>query len=75
MVQRIEHITEDGVEKKWCGKCKSFVSIGNFNNCSKTWDKLRPTCKSCLSQERLEKKEKITEYNKQYWEKTKEAQS
>lgn len=75
MVLRIQHINEDGVEKKWCGKCKSFVSVENFNNCAKTWDKLRPTCKTCLSHERLDKKEKITEYNKLYWEKTKDAQS
>lgn len=74
MVQRIEHIVENGLEKKWCGKCKSFQSLETFNNCAKSWDKLRPTCKLCLSKDRSENKDKMTEYNKKYWVKTKDIQ-
>lgn len=75
MVKRIEHITDDNLEKKWCGKCKSFLSIINFNNCAKAWDKLFPTCKGCLRQERLAKKNKKNEHNERCLEKTKEAQN
>lgn len=71
---RIEHKTENGVECKYCGHCKVFKPITLFGNSSQTWDKLRPTCKDCLKQNNVENKEKKTEYNKQYWEKTKHQQ-
>jgi hypothetical protein len=74
MVKRIQHITEDGIEKKRCGKCNTYKSLDTFNNCKTTWDKLRPTCKDCLGENRIENKEKITEYNKTYWQETKEEQ-
>ena len=75
MTKRTEHITENNIEKKWCGKCESFLSIASFNKCAKAWDKLFPTCKGCLRQERLEKKDKKNEHNKRCLEKTKEAQN
>jgi hypothetical protein len=74
MTPRIAHITEDGIEKKRCCSCKEFKALDNYNACAKTWDNLRPTCKGCLSNERAANKEKMTEYNKQYWEKTKKEQ-
>jgi hypothetical protein len=74
MVKRIPHITQDGIEKKRCGKCETYKSLDTFNNCKATWDKLRPTCKDCLEEERKTNKDKITEYNKAYWQETKEEQ-
>jgi hypothetical protein len=74
MVPRIQHIIEDNVEKKRCGKCCTYKSIELFNYCKQSWDKLRITCKECLEQERKENKDKITEYNKKYWQETQEEQ-
>lgn len=74
MVKRIEHITEDGVEKRWCGSCKIYLSIENFGKSSSTWDGLRPTCKECLHEQVVTNKEKITEYNKIYWQRTMDKQ-
>ena len=73
MVKRIEHIVEDGVEKKKCGKCDEYRPLDVFNK-GQSWDNLRNTCKLCLAQARIENKEKMTEYNKEYWQKTKEQQ-
>ena len=72
---RIEHKIENNVEKKHCGKCKTFKPLDNFGNASDTWDLLRNTCKDCLKQENLNKKDKITEYNKKYWQETKKEQT
>lgn len=74
MTKRYEHTFQDGVERKWCGKCKKYVDIKDFNK-AKTWDKLRPTCKICLKDERRLNKDKIREYNVQYWKDTHEKQS
>tara|TARA_Y100000389_G_scaffold152362_1_gene152336 strand:+ start:7675 stop:8460 length:786 start_codon:yes stop_codon:yes gene_type:complete len=71
---RIEHIFENNIEKKHCGKCKTFVNISNFNR-GKTWDLLRNTCKTCLHEERMKNRPKMREYNKKYWERTKEEQT
>lgn len=74
MVERIEHQVNDGVECKWCGKCKSYKPLVKFGKSKQTWDKFRPTCKDCLHQYNVENKEQRTEYNKKYWQDTKEAQ-
>lgn len=71
---RIEHKIENNVEKKHCGKCKTFKPLDNFGNASDTWDLLRNTCKECLKQENIKNKDKRTEYNKKYWEITKDDQ-
>lgn len=71
---RIEHKTENGVECKYCGRCKVFKPTTLFGNCPRAWDKLRPTCKDCLKEINVENKDKRTEYNKQYWENTKDQQ-
>ena len=54
MTPRIEHKFIDGVENKRCCSCKLYSPLSNYNKSSKTWDKLRPTCKICLSKESLE---------------------
>lgn len=75
MVNKKEHIFEEDVEKRWCGKCKTYKPLDNFGYSKSTWDNLRPTCKECLHEQNMSEKEKRTEYNKQYWEKTKDKQS
>jgi hypothetical protein len=77
MTPKIEHKVEDGIEKKWCGKCQTFKPLNVFGNSKSTWDNYRPTCKECLKENNAkpEVKEKKTEYNKQYWEDTKEEQT
>lgn len=72
---RIEHITENDIEKKHCGKCKIYKSLEVFGNSCSSWDGLRTTCKECLKLENIQNKDKKTEYNKKYWEETKELQS
>lgn len=65
---RIEHVNN----QKCCGRCKNFKNFDKFNYCKNTWDNMRNTCKDCLKQERNSKKEQMSEYNKKYWQKTKE---
>lgn len=74
MTPRIEHIIENGIEQKRCCKCQVYRPLDNYNKSKQSWDKLRPECKICLEEKRTLNKEKMTEYNKQYWEKTKEEQ-
>lgn len=74
MVPRIQHITEDNIEKKRCGKCQIYKPISTYNYSKQSWDKLRHTCKECLENERKENKDRITEYNKKYWKDTQEDQ-
>jgi len=80
MVQRIEHIFEDEIEKKWCGKCKTFkICKGDSSKFGKggkkCWDGLRPTCKDCLAEHNAQHKEEKHAYNAEYWKKTKDSQS
>lgn len=80
MVQRIQHITENGVEKKWCGKCKTYKNCKGEESRfgkggKKCWDGLRPTCKDCLAEHNANHKEERHAYNAKYWEKTKQWQS
>jgi hypothetical protein len=74
MTKRIEHIEEDGVEKKWCGKCKSFKTLEIFGYSNSTWDNFRPTCKECLHEQNMANKEARTEYNREYWQRTMDVQ-
>lgn len=75
MVARIPHVFNDGVELKRCGKCETYRNLTEFNYAKKTWDNLRTTCKPCLNKARESNKSKKTEYNKEYWSRTKEKQS
>ena len=49
--------------------------LDNFLACTTTWDGLRPTCQDCLKKQRVGNKERMTEYNKKCWQKTKVEQS
>ena len=74
MTPRIQHKLIDGVENKRCCSCKLYSPLSNYNKSSQSWDKLRPTCKTCLTKERKDNIEKIREYNVKYWENTKDSQ-
>jgi hypothetical protein len=39
--------TIEGLESKFCRKCKKWWATGWFNKCSVTWDKLQNYCKVC----------------------------
>jgi hypothetical protein len=73
--RRKEHIFIDGVEYKNCSHCHENRELSEYVNCPASWDSLRPTCNVCLHETRVENKERITAYNKDYWQKTKEEQT
>lgn len=66
---------DDGVEKRHCGKCKLFKPLTSFGYSKNTWDNLRSTCKDCLHVGNMQNKVNRTNYNKEYWQRTKEEQS
>jgi hypothetical protein len=45
--KRIEHVVEDGVEKKHCSKCKTFKPVSEYYKHKDTWDELTCVCKTC----------------------------
>lgn len=48
MPKRIEHkIDENGLELKWCGRCKQFKSLDSFAKHSGKWDGLQERCSEC----------------------------
>ncbi len=69
------HTFVNGIEGKPCSKCKTWKSLESFNNLKSSWDGLRTECKDCLHLYRVGNKENMTEYNKEYWIKTKERQT
>lgn len=44
---RMEHIFEDGVEKKRCSNCKKYLPLDNFGSNSALWDGLSSRCQLC----------------------------
>jgi len=74
MTPRIENIIENNIEKKRCCKCKIYKDLTLFGNSKTSWDKLRPNCKDCLRNYNIINKNKISNYNKKYWQETKEIQ-
>lgn len=73
--RRKPHIFINGVEYKNCSKCKKDRPLQEYTNYTNSWDGLRPTCNSCLQEYRENNKEQKTEYNKDYWQKTKVEQT
>ena len=65
----------NGVEQKRCGKCETYRNLSEFNYSKQSRDNLCPACKPCLPREREANKSRMTEYNKQYWARTKDKQS
>ncbi len=47
MPPRIEHIFEDGIEKKRCSRCRQYLSLENFIYKSDRWDKKSNECNRC----------------------------
>lgn len=71
---RIPHETINGVVGKKCCRCKEWHPLTEYGKLSSHWDKLRSDCKPCLKKQNEQNKEKRTAYNKQYWQKTMDAQ-
>lgn len=66
MPKRIEHkFDENGVELKWCGRCKQFKPLSEFAKHSGKWDGLQERCTSCRKQQYLDQgKETAKKYRK-----------
>ena len=47
--KRINHIFEDGKEKKRCSACREYKELSEFNAKADRWDKLSNECFRCLS--------------------------
>lgn len=45
--KRIEHRIVDGVELKYCFKCRTWKNILDFTTCKTRWDKLQKICRIC----------------------------
>lgn len=72
---RVIHTEQDGVMGKPCCTCKTWKSLTTYNKSPTKWDGLRNECKDCLASYRKKNKDKMTEYNKNYWVETKEDQT
>jgi hypothetical protein len=49
MSKRIEHIFEDGIEKKRCSRCKQYLPLDHYLYKTDRWDKLSNECIRCIS--------------------------
>ena len=49
MSKRIQHIFEDGIEKKRCSRCKQYLPLDHYLYKSDRWDKLSNECIRCIS--------------------------
>ena len=53
MSKKVEHIIEDGVEKKWCSRCKQYRSLEKFHSTvGYSWDNLFYLCADCIKEKR-----------------------
>lgn len=73
--RRKQHIIKDSVNGKNCSECKDWKPLERYNKDPNHWDGLRVTCMDCLANYRAKNKERMTEYNKNYWVKTKDIQT
>lgn len=55
---RREHKFENGIELKYCGKCKKWLELTFFNKNKNTWDKVETMCKICYSSEDVRKQDR-----------------
>lgn len=62
-MKRIEHKFENGIEFKWCGRCKQFKPISEFSKHSGKWDGLQERCNNCRHQQ-YQEQGKETQRNK-----------
>jgi hypothetical protein len=56
---------------KRCSECKTFRDKGCFGKDSHTWDLLKTTCKKCVRERAVQKKEWFRSYQKTYYLKNK----
>lgn len=69
---RIPHKIIDGVEHKWCCRCKKWKIITEFSNSKRAWDGLLARCKDCdclrvkMSLQKPANKKRRKEYEKTY---------
>jgi hypothetical protein len=76
--KRTPHTTGmDGSTGKACCTCKEWRPLTLYGKLTSHWDGLRNDCNECLRAYRAseDRKTQMTEYNKQYWVETKEAQT
>ncbi len=66
IMRKIEHQVINGIESKWCGKCKQWKPLECFVKNNSAWDGLQTHCNDCKKQYRQDHTKEIAEYNKQY---------
>lgn len=47
MTTRIEHRVVDGIERKWCNKCRQWLPLVSFSKTSSGWDGWYYCCREC----------------------------
>ena len=53
MSKKVEHIIENGVEKKWCSRCKQYRPLKKFHSVmGYSWDNLFYLCAACIKEKR-----------------------
>jgi hypothetical protein len=76
--KRTPHTTDAaGIIGKACCTCKDWRALTEYGKLTSHWDGLRNDCNHCLRDYRTSEKRKaqMTEYNKEYWVKTKDVQT
>ena len=46
-MKNTQHIVDNGIEKKWCGKCKQWLPLSSFSKNKVKWDGLQERCDNC----------------------------
>lgn len=69
---RKQHVFEDGIELKHCGRCDQWLILECFYKSKDTFDGLRGQCKECKKKEANSSKEYQKKYNHEYYENNKE---
>jgi len=53
MSKKVEHITIDGIEKKWCSRCEQYLPLNLFHASNgHTWDNKCYLCANCINKKR-----------------------
>lgn len=61
-----EHIFENNIELKYCGKCSNYLELILFRKCKSNWDGLACNCTPCNKKDYKENKEKILQKCQEY---------
>jgi len=75
--RRTPHLDINGIMGKACCTCKNWRPLTEYGKLKSHWDGLRNDCNHCLREYRASEKRKaqMTQYNKEYWVKTKDVQT